>query len=103
MSPRPSPRSRIRKIGSVLHEPVLDKNIPHQLLGNQFKVHPTQSNQKSLEKAFGVLEQVHKLRQELNKIQLGPGDEPEVEQGKQIPELSPPEQALKEMAEAFDY
>ena len=75
--------------GSVLHEPVLDKNILHQLVGNQFKVHPTQSSQKSLEKAFGVLEQVHKLRRELNKIQLGPCEEPEVDQGKKFQNCPP--------------
>ena len=84
---------------SVLHEPVLDKNILSQLVGNQLKVHPTQSNQESLAKAFGILEQVQKLRQNLNQIQLGPLEPAEEEGGEKKPELSPPEMALKKMVQ----
>ena len=77
--------------GSVLHEPVLDKNILSQLVGNQLKVHPTQSNQDSLAKAFGILEQVQKLRQHLNQIQLGPLEPAEEEEGNKKAGTLPPQ------------
>ena len=97
--PAAQPTPQTPEDESVLHEPVLDKNILSKLVGDQLKVHPTQSNQESLAKAIGILEQVQKLRQNLNQIQLGPLEPVEEEEGKKQPELSPPEMALKKMVE----
>ena len=95
----PQPTQQTPEDGSVLHEPVLDKNILNQFVGEQLKVQPTASNQESLAKASGILQQVQKLRQDLNQIQLGPREPAEEEEGKNSRKSPPPGMALKKMAE----